>query len=222
MVARRAASFASVSSRRAFKLGFVARIASSAPSGTVVARRSRRPINSWCSTRSTGFIGDTSPFVPKYYTDVDIVSRPTKGATFRQMGSLGILFPVYLADLGLSVGTGQTGLALTLELHASAALADGRATRQAWVMAIVENHEREVAASATNLGRTVAAATPALTGDAGGRALGPVGARRPAEDGVRPVAVDEVPPREAHGLGLEPWASCLPAPGSALSRPPGN
>ncbi len=37
-------------------------------------------------------------------------------------------------------------------------------TRPAWVMAIVEDHEREAAASATNLGRTVAAATPALTG----------------------------------------------------------
>ena len=37
-------------------------------------------------------------------------------------------------------------------------------TRQAWVMAIVEDHEREAAASATNLRRTVAAATPALTG----------------------------------------------------------
>ena len=37
-------------------------------------------------------------------------------------------------------------------------------TRQAWVMAIVEEHEREAAASSTNLGRTVAAATPALTG----------------------------------------------------------
>jgi predicted MFS family arabinose efflux permease len=38
-------------------------------------------------------------------------------------------------------------------------------TRQAWVMAIVEDHEREAAAAATNLARTVAAAaTPALTG----------------------------------------------------------
>ena len=37
-------------------------------------------------------------------------------------------------------------------------------TRQAWVMAIVEDHEPEAAASETNLGRTVAAATPALTG----------------------------------------------------------
>jgi predicted MFS family arabinose efflux permease len=38
-------------------------------------------------------------------------------------------------------------------------------TPQAWVMAIVEDHEREAAAAATNLARTVAAAaTPALTG----------------------------------------------------------
>jgi len=38
-------------------------------------------------------------------------------------------------------------------------------TWQAWVMAIVEDHEREAAGAATNLARTVAAAvTPALTG----------------------------------------------------------
>jgi len=38
-------------------------------------------------------------------------------------------------------------------------------TRQAWVMAVVADHEREAAASATNLARTLAqAATPALTG----------------------------------------------------------
>lgn len=38
-------------------------------------------------------------------------------------------------------------------------------TRQAYVMAIVEDHEREAAAAATNLARTVAqAVTPALTG----------------------------------------------------------
>ena len=54
-------------------------------------------------------------------------------------------------------------------------------------MAIVEDHEREAAGSATNLGRTVAAATPALTGEAGGRALGPVRARRPAEDIYDPL-----------------------------------
>jgi predicted MFS family arabinose efflux permease len=38
-------------------------------------------------------------------------------------------------------------------------------TRQAYVMAIVEDHEREAAAATTNLARTVAQAmTPALTG----------------------------------------------------------
>lgn len=38
-------------------------------------------------------------------------------------------------------------------------------TRQAWVMAVVADHEREAAASVTNLARTLAqAATPALTG----------------------------------------------------------
>jgi hypothetical protein len=38
-------------------------------------------------------------------------------------------------------------------------------TRQAYVMAVVQDHEREAAASATNLARTAAqAVTPALTG----------------------------------------------------------
>jgi sugar phosphate permease len=38
-------------------------------------------------------------------------------------------------------------------------------TRQAWVMAVVADHEREAAASATNLARTMAqAVTPAVTG----------------------------------------------------------
>jgi hypothetical protein len=38
-------------------------------------------------------------------------------------------------------------------------------TRQAYVMAVVEDHEREAAASLTNLTRTLAqAVTPAMTG----------------------------------------------------------
>ena len=58
---RAAASLASASSSLVFSVGLAARTVSNPPSGNDVARRSRSPVSSWYSTRSTGFIGDTSP-----------------------------------------------------------------------------------------------------------------------------------------------------------------
>src|SRR3989442_9320512 len=103
-------------------------------------------------------------------------------------------------------------------------------TRQAWVMAIVEDHEREAAASATNLRRTVAAATPAtpaLTGRvmqavalSAAFALGLSRARLVFQRRGAHYLRHRKFRREAHARGVVRGARDVPGPGGRAHVPP--
>src|SRR6266851_4576255 len=84
----------------------------------------------------------------------------------RAVRRFGLLATMVLSHLVSNVFLVATAAAAAVLLFARHLLSQMDVpTRQAYVMAIVEDHEREAAAATTNLARTVAQAmTPALTG----------------------------------------------------------